>query len=574
MSGSPPLRGSVGSATIRSRIRSVVTLALVAVSGPAFAGFALTVEPDRVEVGDTFNATFTYDGDPAGLAPDFSLLTQDFRIRATSMSTRHQIVNGMSSASVAWTLSLEPLRAGDLQIPSITLHNEHSPARQVHVAALDPQLQALVRDEAFFTDETTPAAPYVQGQITYTRRLYQAGDARLYGELPDVPIIANAIVQSLASPTFGTEQRNGHTYRVIAQRFAVFPQASGELLIPSVSVQSSVRGRDGRRHQAVVASAALRVHVQPVPDDYPAAVPWLPAQSLTLRDLTAAPPAIVNVGDPIVRTIELRATGLPASALPALPLADVENVKRYADPPQPADSGDGQYITGTRTETITWVPTRAGALWLPAINVRWWDVGLRMQRVASLPPTAITVRGGPLAVAPTPGAHQRLTRNLQLSAPANARRSANPIGPHPVGVAWQFAAAAVVVLAFMCGAVWRARAWQTHPARGRARRRFATCTTLRAACSTNDPILARRALAGWLAERWQMSGQAALTLVAIEPAVAELNAAVFADPAVPWRGDALRAWVKRVPVPPAKTAAAPARSVLPPLYPASTSDAG
>ena len=101
-------------------------------------------------------------------------------------------------------------------------------------------------------------------------------------------------------------------------------------------------------------------------------------------------------------------------------------------------------------------------------------------------------------------------------------------------------------------------------------RRSTQRRTVELACTANDPALARRALAEWLAARWQVSQQTALAAVRDEPAIIALTAAVFSQTQERWRGDALRAWLQRVPPAAPTRYATTASSALPPLYPGTT----
>ena len=560
---------------------ALVLICGMGMAARANADFSLTIERNRVDVGDSVAAAFTYDGDTDGQSPDFTPLTKDFEIRATSTLSRHQIVNGVGSASVQWLLSLAPRHAGTLLIPSITFHNERSGARQLEVLPLDPRLSGQLQRMVFFTSDVRPDKPYVQAQLTYTRRLYYTGDAQLYGDLPGKPDIADVIVQPLAAPSPGTEVRDGVTYDVVEQRFALFPQASGELVIPAAAIQSSARARNGRRSQVTVESAATHVHVLARPESYPTSAAWLPAHALTVSEATGAPVATATVGDAIVRTIVVTAAGLSATALPGLPLPQPENAKVYAAQPQFAESSDGRYITGTRTETITWVPTQPGPMTLPAIALTWWDVDQGMQRTATLPRRVISVVSSGAQVpagSPLPTAGSATAAAARLSGAAAPRR---PVAGRDDAAAATSAVRCLALAASIAASAGiAAGGWLWSLRRARRARAVAAATdrpppaTRRAdvarACIANDPALARRALGAWLAARWHTSAQAALAAIAEQPVIAALNAAVFAGTAQPWHGRALRDWLQRAPAdaPAQKTPAN--NSPLPPLYPQST----
>ena len=557
-------------------------------SPTAFADLSLTIEQNRIDIGDTFGATFTYDGDTEGQSPDFSALAKDFDIRATSTMSRHQIINGSASASVTWTLTLAPKHAGTLLVPSLSFRNERSPAAQVEVVPLDPRAKAQLQHMVFFTNEVTPIEPYVQAQLSYTRRLYYTSDAQLYGPIPAAPDVPNVIVQQLAAPTPNNEVRNGVTYGVVEQRFALFPQSSGDFVIPNVAVQSSMRDAFGQRRQTGIESGVVKVHVLPKPDAYPANAAWLPAHSLRIYDAgNSAANAnvganVARVGDAISRTIVVAAEGLSATALPNIPLAELSGVKMYASQPQFNESTDGKYITGTRTQTITWVPTAPGQLTLPAIAVTWWDADQHMTRVATLPARLVTVTGTASMAAPKAAPPQ--PTNASPAKQSDEQHAESPLATR-IFAALRSVNALLVIIALICAGSWLISAGRTRtrkagldsakqestPALSASRASTPRPSALRLAidhaCKANNPFEARRALAAWLAARWEMPEQVSLTLVAKEPVIADLNAAAFGSSKKAWKGAALREWLAQVPVKAPSESARPQHNALPALYP-------
>ena len=70
---------------------------------------------------------------------------------------------------------------------------------------------------------------------------------------------------------------------MIEQRFAIFPERSGDLTIPPATVTGSVRLPDtGRRIGVDVSSDTLKITVLPIPAEYPRDAPWLPANDVEI----------------------------------------------------------------------------------------------------------------------------------------------------------------------------------------------------------------------------------------------------------------------------------------------------
>jgi hypothetical protein len=109
------------------------------------------------------------------------------------------------------------------------------------VKELDPQLRRAIAQTVFFETAYTPKQVYVQSQIVVTRRLFYVNGAQLYGDMPNTPEIPGAMVKLLGESEHSTAVRDGRQYGMIEQRFAVFPERSGDLTIPAATVTGSVR---------------------------------------------------------------------------------------------------------------------------------------------------------------------------------------------------------------------------------------------------------------------------------------------------------------------------------------------
>ena len=118
---------------------------------------------------------------------------------------------------------------------------------------------------------------------------------------------------------------------------------------------------------------------------------WLPANDLSLTESWSQTPPNFVVGEPITRTLTLKADGLTAAQLPSMAMGDSNNFKAYPDQPRLNDKIGSAGISGTRQEKIALIPTRAGEITLPAIEIEWWNLNGKQMEVAKLPARVVTV---------------------------------------------------------------------------------------------------------------------------------------------------------------------------------------
>jgi hypothetical protein len=364
----------------------------------------------------------------------------------------------------------------------------------------------------FFESELTNDPVYVRAQTVLIRRLFYSSDAQIYSDLPGLPEIADAVVVPLGQATSTTALRDGQRYGVIEQRFAIIPEQSGTLLIPAISVTSSVRldaGGRSRRSGVRIGTEPIPLEVLPIPPEYPAAHPWLPAENVFVSDEWMPPGASLQVGDPVDRVVHVRVAGNLSSIIP--PVADSlpdQHFRQYPEPPTLEDDSGGLSVVGRRTQTYSLIATAPGSVTLPAVEVVWWDVAARAVRTSRVPPRRLQIDGtAPLQTAePEPVAEllptedpdmqaalERDVRSEQLPWPGQDRRRG----------LWAALLAAIAV-----GAIWWAMIWQRARARATATHTGALARAepsrrerwleLKAACRRDDPAAVHRALLAYL----------------------------------------------------------------------------
>jgi len=135
-----------------------------------------------------------------------------------------------------------------------------------------------------------------------------------------------------------------------------------------------------------VKTKALAINVAPKPAEFPTAQPWLPAQSVHLEEQWSRSPDEFRVGEPITRTVTIRADGAAPEQLP--PLFDergTPELKFYPDKPDQDKQLTSDGVNASRTESVAIVPNRAGDVTLPEVSVSWWNTAEKRVEKATLP---------------------------------------------------------------------------------------------------------------------------------------------------------------------------------------------
>lgn len=550
----------------------VALLALIGLlaSAPTFARFEASVDSTTLSEADTLRLTLRTDSASIASNPDFEPLQKDFDVLSDQRSSQIQSFNGQVDALTTWTLMLKPKHTGTLQIPPITLSGETTRPIDITVKELDPQLKRAIAQTVFFETTYTPKQVYVQSQMVVTRRLFYVNGAQLYGDMPNAPDIPGAMVKLLGESEHSTAVRDGRQYGMIEQRFAVFPERSGDLTIPAATVTGSVRLADagsGRRIGVDVSSDTLKVAVLPIPAEYPRDAPWLPATDVELlEDWPGEPERGLATGTPSQRTLIVRADGNASSAIPPLSFTLPDSLKAYPEPAKLSETQTRSGVVGTRIESTSLVATQPGDITLPEVHVTWWDTVNQRVRTAALPAHPITITGNPTSAPSAP-----------VPAPTVAQALPPPVPPTPEVTPeptpsrmyfWLAVAFAVVLLGWVASAIYmRYRTPADQPANARAAESDAHAA-FRRACDSREPQRIRTALDQWLIARYAVPVVDAARRFSADPAahaaVNALNAQLYQrNGAEPFDPAALRRCVDAA----RRDARAPVSSELPALYP-------
>ncbi|MFG1491836.1 protein BatD, partial [Oceanospirillum sp. HFRX-1_2] len=178
-------------------------------------------------------------------------------------------------------ITLLPKRSGTLIIPAISIGDATSQPITLEVQPKPANTQASA--DVFLHSEIDHSdAIYVQQQLIYTLRLYYATSISDHG-LTDLDL-DNVLMVQLGNRKDFEARIDGRLYNVAEWQFALYPQSSGELVIPPQTFSGRVRIQNryslGGLKQIRIQSPEHKINVQPVPDSFPANAQWLPARSV------------------------------------------------------------------------------------------------------------------------------------------------------------------------------------------------------------------------------------------------------------------------------------------------------
>lgn len=455
------------------------------------------VSQQTVHEHDEFQLILTYPDATQQGDPDFRALEQDFVIVRRQRASSTQFIQGQRQATTQWQLTLRAKRTGELTLPAMTFAGHRSQPITITSKPVPAHVrQQLEHDFFFHVDISKP--PYkVHGQLLYTERVYYARQ-HLQPSLSELKV-DNARIQLLGEPRHYATDVDNRRYQVYERRYAIFPERSGPLTIPSQTFQAQIVDNNngwGRRQPIRIDSKAIELTIAGIPSEYPDST-WLPAQSFTISEHFSQDTDHWRVGEPLTRTITLRAQGLAANQLPTLPSIDLAHIRQYPDQAVFNERTNDQGIVSEVQLAVALVPNEHGDIELPEISLPWWDLNSQQVRYAQLPARTLQIQ---------PSAAQANNQHNTASNPPSQPNHDTTDGVYlseRLVAFWLIVTALLLVLiAYLLWARTSPRQKTTHRSNAndhskRANTIAAAWQQLQDACKRNDAQAIRQRLIDW-----------------------------------------------------------------------------
>ena len=490
---------------LRIRLAAAFAAALAALAFcPSFAHAALEARVDRAEVlpGETLTLFIrgTEGEEVSGI--DLAPLNESFTVSGISNNTSFTVVNGKTNFVREMSASLLPKRAGTLSIPSFSLNGQST--RPLAVRVLEPGAAsggAGGGPEVFVEAELDRKFTRVQGQLIYRFRLFEASS---FQQREHTPLnIEGAVVEEL---TVQTSQRiiDGLRYLVVEKSFAIFPQRSGTLEVPALTVTVRQRLGGGRTRTLQKITAPLSAEVRPIPANYPNA-DWLPLNQLKLSESWSAPLDELKPGESVTRAITLNAAGLSGDQLPELEVPSIPGLRLYPEPPQTETRRSNEGVAGIGTYNTVILAARSGEYELPPIRIPWWDTAADQLRYAELVGRRFRVAPGAGGAAGTGGGASSAGDSAAIDIDSGLSAHAPPAGLAGwralFRVDWWPWLTLLCCIGWLATAVFfmRAPAWprRVPPTAAEDPKEAALFREFKRQCRGKNPLACREALRRW-----------------------------------------------------------------------------
>lgn len=510
-----------------------------------FAVVVATVDRDEIQPSDAIVLTISSTETTSG-TPDLHPLSKDFEVFSSGQRMSVQVINGQLRQFNSWQIAMSPKHSGKLTIPAIRVGHEQTKPIAIKVSGQVTTAKAM--EDFFIETELTPMDPFVQQQMIYTQRVWCARNIR-NGELSPLTVQGKANYERFGEDQQTTRTRSGRLYQVVERRFLVFAQESGLLTLDAPVLRAvafdnnpaDFWSQPAAPKQIRVAGKAIKINVKSQPASFQGTW-WLPAEQIKLSeewsDVTA------HVGEPITRTVTIKATGLKAQQLPDLKLDYPTSLNNYPDKPVMNTKIEKNQVVSSRQFKVALIPTQPGKLLLPEVKLPWFNTKTGKMEIASLPAKTLNIVGAANPAVPV--------NNEATPLPQSQKQTPTPtVQPAPVksDTFWQtlglgFAGLWLLTLLMLFWEIKRRKAKSSvekvkslQPSLKQARK------ALQSACQCNDAKAAQQAILAWARATWPNGAITTLEQVAtalndpeLTLAIRALLTACYRDSSAPWQG--------------------------------------
>lgn len=210
----------------------------------------------------------------------------------------------------------------------------------------------------------------------------------------EVPNVIVRLPSRASTPT--SERIGGDTWSGIIRSYRLYPMTVGRFEIPQQTIRLTYA--DPSTREPIVRD----VTTQPIafrgkaPVGAEGLTPFIAAEALTLEQTITGEPNDLEPGGAVTRTVTAHVEGVSPIFLPPMLVARRQDgLSAYPKEPVVAEANNRGVLSGTRVETVTYVPEYGGRFKAPPIHLEWFNLATDEIEVIVLDGFEMAVRGDP-----------------------------------------------------------------------------------------------------------------------------------------------------------------------------------
>ncbi|MDB1125798.1 BatD family protein [Vibrio algarum] len=377
----------------------ITGIVLLLLSHLSHAAVIASVSNNKMAKGEIFTLKIVSDNQADSGEIDFSILEDSFYMGRPSFSSSMNSINGTRSIRSEWTVSLAPLKAGNLTIPSFDVQGEQTVPIKI-TSSIDPKTPNT--DDLVSLQAQLSKNEIYPGEIAQLNtRLIIKTDAR---RVQNPKLVPPGSLESLnIEPTGEAKQYlsiiDGIEATVIDQSYQITANDAGLKSITGPRFTATILDRNNntgatRLIPVSAETGQVSINVLAKPVDFIGS--WLPSPNLTLsqkwlddngNELTNVESISTTAGSAITREIVLTVESISPSQVPNLAVSYPPEIRYYDEPPKITQ--DGNKVSMTLKHVL--IPKAEGNIDLPSLSVNWWNTTKKEAQTTELSGLVLTV---------------------------------------------------------------------------------------------------------------------------------------------------------------------------------------
>ncbi len=375
----------------------VLNICLFLMAKLAIATVSASVDRTTIELGQTITLTIKLNG--SSDIPNLDKLNENFVIYGTSSSSQISIVNGNSSSSYSYIITLSPKNIGKQIIPTLTVGNDMTNPIPIEVIQGIQKSHDKYSKDKIYLDVFTEKKPYLYVGVPVLLRL------KLYYSIPINNIrvepinIPNAKLQIQGKVIQYRDNDSGNKYLVAEQKYLLIPESVGVLTVPPIKISGMAFPNNLQNILAMMNSQSFQVNSKPLTFNikpFPSGVDpdnWLPATKLNITESWIQESDPLVIGNLITRNITIEAGSILSSTMPDITFIKPNGVNAYPEKPINDELIKDNKLLATKKIKIVYVPTQDGVVEFPETKIKWWDLASNKLKIAVIPAKTFNIRG-------------------------------------------------------------------------------------------------------------------------------------------------------------------------------------
>ncbi len=252
---------------------------------------------------------------------------------------------------------------GSIVLSSLSWADEPEPDVQVNAKAW------IGKQESKEIPVFAPTQQIILYVEVATNTWYTSGTQIALLEIPDV-----LVKQRNPFAINSSVRKQGQTWSTQLWEIVLYPQKSGEFVVPPVNVNVEIATQGSGKKQVTLETKPVSFRVELPSAELDSSRQWFSSSKVTVKQDWLTSSKELKVGDSVTRVIDIQAQDSLSVLLPNLMTTSTNEAwQGYVNPPELTDSQSRDGYISKRKDSVTYILQQGGDISWPGFEIYWWN---------------------------------------------------------------------------------------------------------------------------------------------------------------------------------------------------------